>query len=136
MCIRVYMYICIYVYMYMCLYAPEKRARGRSLFRDSTGRGGVAAARAAAARSKLRRFREYQRLNNKNKAKGWPLLNTVLLVVLRARINLFNRPLILPARLHCLHCNSTIARLLGNIRLPPNTPFVCHTSNNIGNNNI
>ena len=63
----------------------------------------------------------------------WPLQDSLLLLVVCARIN---RPFILPARLHCPHCFNTIARLLGNIRLPLDLPFVQHAPYNIGNGNI
>jgi len=61
------------------------------------------------------------------------LQDIIVLKVVCARIN---RPFILPARLHCPQCYSTIARLWGNIRPPLDLPFVCHTPYNIGNNNI
>ena len=38
--------------------------------------------------------------------------------------------------LHCPHYCNTVARLLRNIRHPPDPPFVCHTPYNIDNGNI
>jgi len=64
---------------------------------------------------------------------AWPLQNIVLLLVACARVN---RPVILPARLHCPHWCNTIARLSGNIRPPLGLPLVCHTPYQIGNTNI
>jgi len=48
-----------------------------------------------------------------------PLHDIVSLLIVCARINL---PFILAARLHCLQCCSTIARLLGNIYITPHPP--------------
>ena len=41
-----------------------------------------------------------------------------------------------PVRLHCSHYCNTTARLLHNIRPPPDLPCVCHTPRNIGCCNI
>jgi len=41
-----------------------------------------------------------------------------------------------PPKLYCPHYCNTIARPLCNVRLPPVPPFVCHTLNNISNDNI
>ena len=41
-----------------------------------------------------------------------------------------------PLHLHCSHYCNTIARLMRNIRFPPDPPCVCHTPYNIGDGNI
>jgi len=47
-----------------------------------------------------------------------------------------NHPFIAPSHLYCSHYCNTIARLLRNIRCPPDPPFACHTPYNIANGNI
>ena len=53
--------------------------------------------------------------------KHWPAHGICLLIVVYVRTN---RPNILLARLHCLHCCNTNARLLSNTRPPHPTPLV------------
>ena len=62
----------------------------------------------------------------------WPLQDIRLQQSVCARAN---HPFLAPPHLHCPHDCYTIARLLRNIRSPPNHPFVCHTlyKNGIGN---
>jgi len=64
---------------------------------------------------------------------SWPLQDILSLQGLFARINL---PFITPHHLHCPHRCNTVARLLHNLRPPPDPPFVCHTPYTIGIGNI
>jgi len=64
---------------------------------------------------------------------GWPLQDIVLLRSFCARIN---HSFIAHSHLHCPHYCNAIARLLRNIRRPPDPPFVCHAHYHIGNGNI
>jgi len=63
----------------------------------------------------------------------WPLQDIVSLRDFGARIN---HPFTAPSHLHCPHYSNAIARLLGNIRRPPDPSCVCNTSYHIGNGNI
>ena len=47
-----------------------------------------------------------------------------------------NHACVAPSHLHCPYYCNTIARLLRNIRRPTDSPFVCHTLNNIGDGKI
>jgi len=64
---------------------------------------------------------------------GWPLQDIVVLLGFCARIN---HPSIALSNLHSPHYCNTIARLSRKIRRLPDTPCVCRTTYNIGNNNI
>jgi len=63
---------------------------------------------------------------------SWPLQEIVILRGFCVRIN---HPCTAPSHLHCPHYCNAIARLLCNIRRPPDPPFVCHTPYNIDNGN-
>ena len=66
-------------------------------------------------------------------SRHWPIQDMRLLVCVCARIN---HPLDAPAHSHYPHYCNTSARLLRNVWHPPDPPFLCHTSYNIGNANI
>jgi len=63
----------------------------------------------------------------------WPLQDIVLLRSFCARIN---HSFIAHSHLHCPHYCNAIARLLRNIRSPPDPPLVCRAHYHIGNGNI
>ena len=73
--------------------------------------------------SSLPKYAYPLRPQSRTPARYGPLQDIVSLLVVCVRIN---RSFILPTRLHCPQCCNTIARLLGNMPPPPNSPFVCH----------